>query len=109
MEGVGLLQFLDLFTELPVPSQATGVVENYIILCMCAMYITSLTDSFDDRTSQFRFHLMIMLPHRHLSQELAYILSVTATMLDPLDYSPELLYIIFCLPGFERATPIMSS
>ena len=29
MEGMGRLQFLDLFTELPVPLQAAGVVGTF--------------------------------------------------------------------------------
>ena len=35
MEGMGRLQFSDLFTELPVPPQAAGVVGTFY----CAFYI----------------------------------------------------------------------
>ena len=78
MEGMGGLQFSDLFyTELSVPPQAAGVVGTfnvldiypsehyglsffvYISICkytlhVCYVFNVNLTDSFDDRRSQCR-------------------------------------------------------
>ena len=42
-----------------------GLLSSASTLCMYAMYLTSLTDCFDDRTFSCHFHLMIVFPHRH--------------------------------------------
>ena len=39
------------------------------LVCMHAMCLTSLTNSYDDRPFQFRFDLIIVLQHRHKFQE----------------------------------------
>ena len=55
MEGMGRLQLSDLFTELPVPPQAAGVVGTFNVL----LYIVlSTTVSFLEDTIFFFFHFV---------------------------------------------------